>query len=272
MADMMKAGAPLFSTNFLYNGVKRIRDSSMDYFGDRTTDADRLHMRQTLLASHHNVALILLHGAKPMLNVNRVSPYADSGFFTGAYDAAKLDKWIYLSKELVSVGLYPFYFMFGDDSPEIASAFEKKPAAVDQFIQGMAGIFYKYAAGFALGLEINEWCRNASLVNHYGTILAKAAVRPDGYPILVGNHETGGSWKYSTQSWTMCTLLQYGFGKSGTAAPATMTKLTAACLKATKKPVIACEYSMNGESKEADAAARAALGAGASACFNGMRR
>jgi hypothetical protein len=66
-------------------------------------------------------------------------------------------------------------------------------------------------------------------------------------------------------------MLQYGFGsKNHTASPSDVAAMTRKCIAETGKPVIACEYSRYGDSKEAKAAGRAAIAAGAVGVCNGF--
>lgn len=195
-----------------------------------------------------------------------VNPYAKGKWFDDELDLAELNRWESIIQMCIAMGLNPIFWLFADDSPVFPDAWVNKKQAVSNIITYLVKRFDKYALAWVLGLEVNEWCpyKDKAWSDYYGNILASVATKP------CGIHQTTGRWDYAVSNWCYFMMLQYGFGsKEHTASPSTVANMTKDAIISLKKPIIACEYSRYGDSKEAKQAGQAAISAGASGVCNG---
>ena len=193
-----------------------------------------------------------------------VCPYRKDRWFSPELDLERLAQWDDAVRCCVAMGLHPIFWLAADDSPVIKDAWKNKRQDVANIYMYLARRFDQYALAWCIGLECNEWA-NRELTEFYGSIVAASVQHP------VGVHQTSGRWDYAKAPCFYFAMLQYGFGsKNHTAKASDVAAMTRKCIRETGKPVIACEYSRYGDSKEAKAAGQAAIEAGAVGVCNGF--
>lgn len=194
----------------------------------------------------------------------QVCPYAGGKWWSPALDLAELDRWErIIIEELQPRGIWPMFWVFGDDSPAIKDGIKNHRQDVANIIMFLAWRFDKYALCNCLALEANEYMSRDDAY-FYGSILRAQSTK------CLGVHQTTGRYDYMALPCFDHGVLQYGFGKKNhTAAVKDVQSLTRKAIAALGKPCIAWEYSRYGESKEARACGDAAIAAGACGYGNG---
>lgn len=172
----------------------------------------------------------------------------------GNVTTADARKWV---KAVRDAGLAVWIWLRSDDSPVQNKWTEGEFNAFAQLLHGTLG---DLVDGYVLGIECNEWGWGEARVKRHCAEIRKITGKP------VGVH-TGSIEHIAFADAADVYFLQYGFNK----ASQNITGKTkqAKARWGGKKPVIACEYNLHGETDEAKRMGEEAVRAGADGFGNG---
>jgi len=234
---------------------------SHTYFSPQVSNATREKILRECVANGDDTIYVYLtnQGDYRSKFINPCLLPFDSDDWGARLYEPRMARWESEIEKMISMGLYPVFWLFADDSPVISG---KSPEVLGGLTDLLVKRFDQYAIGWVGALEANEHMGFEQMKAIYAALNQNTS-KPKGVHLTPMGHNESGFWK----------LADYYFLQTNEPdKPEDVDTLKArvkVSIAYTKKKVVLSEYHINSYSKEAKSLGRAGMDAGADATGNG---